>query len=123
MSNEGIRFVLIDVTPLSLGISVNKGVMSVVVPRNTPIPTRREEFYTTALNNQTTVSFQVYEGERAMTADNNLLGECYLTRIPAAHCGVPQLQVVFEVDSEEREKSERRPEQYTEKLGLGITMS
>ena len=82
------------------------------------------EFYTTALNNnQTTVSFQVYEGERAMTTDNNFLGECYLTGIRAARCGVPQLQVVFEVDSEEREKSERRPQQYTKKLGLGIAHS
>ena len=89
-----------DVTPLSLGIETGNGVMSVVVPRNTPIPTRREEFYTTALNNQTTVSFQVYEGERAMTTDNNFLGECYLTGIRAARCGVPQLQVVFEVDSD-----------------------
>ena len=100
LRNEGICFILMDVMPLSLGISVNKGVMSVVFPRHTPIPTRREEFYTTALDNQTTVPFQVYEGERAMTANNNLLGECYLTGIPAARCGVPQLQVVFEVDSD-----------------------
>lgn len=100
LNNEGIRVVLMDVTPLSLGTSIDEGVMAVVVPRNTPIPTRREDVFTTVFDYQTTVSFSVYEGERVMTADNNLLGEFELAGIQAARCGLPQLKAVFEVDAD-----------------------
>lgn len=100
LNNEGIQFVLMDVTPLSLGISIKGGVMSEVVPRNTLIPTQREVSYTTARDNQVQASFAVYEGERAMVADNNLLGEFQLSGIPAARCGVPSLAVVFELDAD-----------------------
>jgi L1 cell adhesion molecule like protein len=100
LNNEEIHFVLQDVTPLSLGISINGGVMSVVVPRNTQIPTQKEDSYTTTRDNQIVVPFTVYEGERAMVVDNNLLGQFNLTGIPAARCGVPSLKVVFEVDAD-----------------------
>eukprot|EP00253_Pinus_taeda_P020953 PITA_20953 len=100
LNNEDIHLLLQDVTPLSVGIEVPGGVMSVVVPRNTPIPTQTEVSYTTAFDNQTEVLFLVYEGERAMAADNNLLGKFQLKGIPAARCGVPILQVVFDVDAD-----------------------
>ena len=83
MNNEGIHLVLIDVTPLSLGIQTDGGVMSVVVPRNTLILTRNEGNFTTRFDNQITVLFPVYEGERAMVADNNLLGKFELRGIRA----------------------------------------
>ena len=83
LNNEGVHLVLIDVTPLSLGIQTDGGVMSIVVPRNTPIPTRNEGNFTTRFDNQITVLFPVYEGERAMVADNNLLGKFELRGIQA----------------------------------------
>jgi L1 cell adhesion molecule like protein len=100
LNNEGIHLVLQDVTPLSLGIEVTGGVMSVVVPRNTQIPIQREASYTTVLDNQIEVALDVYEGERAMVVDNNLLGKFNLSGISAARCGVPSLKVVFEVDAD-----------------------
>ena len=98
LNNEGVHLVLIDVTPLSLGIQTDGGVMSVVVPINTLIPTRNEGNFTTRFDNQITVLFPIYEGERAMVADNNLLSKFSVRGIPAARCGVPDLKVVFEVD-------------------------
>jgi L1 cell adhesion molecule like protein len=98
LNNEGVHLVLLDVTPLSLGIKNSSDVMAVVVPRNTPIPTRRESYFSTVFDNQLDVSFEVYEGERAMVVDNNLLGQFYLCGIPAGRCGVPQLKVVFDLD-------------------------
>lgn len=100
LNNEDIHLVLQDVIPLNLGIRVTGGVMSVVVPRNTHIPTQREDSYTTECDNQTEIDFAVYEGERAMVADNNLLGEFQLSGIPAARCGVPSIKAVFEVDAD-----------------------
>ena len=98
LNNEGVHLVLIDVTPLSLGIQTDGGVMSVVIPRNTLIPTRNEGNFTTRFDNQITVLFPVYEGERAMVADNNLLGKFELRGIQAARAGEPKLKVMFEVD-------------------------
>ncbi|KAH9299465.1 hypothetical protein KI387_031147, partial [Taxus chinensis] len=98
LNKDDMDFVVMDVTPLSLGISVDNGVMDVVVPRNTPIPTRRESSVTTRFDNQTSVSFPVHEGERSLVADNNLLGKFVLSGIPPAKAKVPKITVCFELD-------------------------
>ncbi|XP_041002752.1 heat shock cognate 70 kDa protein-like [Juglans microcarpa x Juglans regia] len=100
LGNERLRdIVLSDVTPLSLGMEVRGSDMSVVIPRNTAIPTKMKEFYTTAADNQTEVLISVYEGERARTLDNNWLGEFELQGIPAAPRGVAKLKVCFDIDA------------------------
>jgi len=101
MGNEKVQhIVLLDVTPLSLGVSVGyEGCMSVVIPRNTAIPTKMEQNYTTIYDNQTSVLFAVYEGERARDVDNNWLGEFKLSPIPAAPKGVAQMKACFEIDA------------------------
>jgi heat shock protein 1/8 len=100
MGNEKVQhIVLLDVTPLSLGVSTNGGEMSVIIPRNTAIPTKMEDYYTTRYDNQTSVLFPVYEGERARVVDNNWLGEFSLSPIPAAPVGVAKLKVCFEIDA------------------------
>jgi len=90
---------LLDVVPLSLGIEMQGGVMAVVVPRNTAIPCLKTSMFTTTENNQTTVEFPVYEGERLMTKDNNLLGQFELTGIPPMPKGKAELEVVFNIDA------------------------
>ncbi|GAA5821403.1 hypothetical protein JCM11251_004606 [Rhodosporidiobolus azoricus] len=91
--------VLIDVCPLTLGIETTGGVFTKLIPRNTVIPTKKSQIFSTAADNQPTVLIQVYEGERAMTRDNNHLGKFELTGIPPAPRGVPQIEVTFEVDA------------------------
>jgi heat shock protein 1/8 len=100
MGNEKVQhIVLLDVTPLSLGVEIVGGFMSIVIPRNTAIPTKMEGSYTTAHDNQTDVLVSIYEGERARTVDNNWLGEFVLDGIPAAPKGVAKIKECLEIDA------------------------
>ncbi len=91
---------LLDVTPLSLGIETLGGVFTRLIERNTTIPTKKSQIFSTAAENQTSVTIKVYQGEREMAADNKVLGSFDLTGIPAAPRGVPQIDVAFEIDAD-----------------------
>src|SRR5918999_1085189 len=99
LAGEVKDLLLLDVTPLSLGIETMGGVMTTLIPRNTTIPTRKSEVFSTAADNQTTVEVHVLQGERPMARDNRTLGRFHLVGLPPAPRGVPQIEVTFDIDA------------------------
>jgi molecular chaperone DnaK len=99
LSGDVTDMLLLDVTPLSLGIETLGGVMTVLIQRNTTIPTSKSEVFSTAADNQTAVDVQVYQGERKFAKDNTMLGNFRLDGIPSAPRGVPQVEVTFDIDA------------------------
>jgi molecular chaperone DnaK len=99
LAGEVQNVLLLDVTPLSLGIETLGGVMTKLVERNTTIPTERKQVFSTADDSQTAVTIRVFQGEREMAADNRLLGQFNLEGIPPAPRGIPQIEVKFDIDA------------------------
>jgi len=99
LAGEVKDIVLVDVTPLTLGIETLGGVATPLVPRNTPVPVKKSEFFTTAADMQTSVTVHVYQGERSMAADNTALGEFNLDGLAPAPRGMPKIEVTFDIDA------------------------
>lgn len=129
IAGEVKDILLLDVTPLSLGIETLGGVMTVLIPRNTTIPTRKSEIFTTAADNQTSVEIHVLQGERPMAADNRTLGKFHLVGIPPAPRGVPQIEVTFDIDANgilnvtARDKATGKQQNITITASSGLTKS
>jgi molecular chaperone DnaK len=99
LTGEVNDIVLLDVTPLSLGLETLGGVCTVLIPRNTTIPTSKSQVFSTAADNQPAVDIHILQGERSMAADNKTLGNFQLSGIPSAPRGVPQIEVTFDIDA------------------------
>ncbi|MGH7271267.1 MAG: Hsp70 family protein, partial [Polyangiaceae bacterium] len=117
LGDSKVEVLLLDVTPLSIGVETGGGVFTVLIPRNTTIPTERGETFTTSLDNQPFVPVHILQGERRMAADNRSLARFELTRIPPAPRGVPKIQVDFRIDADGIVSVEARD------LGTGIAQS
>ncbi len=127
LAGDVTDMLLLDVTPLSLGIETLGGVLTVLIPRNTTIPTSKSEIFSTAADNQTAVDVQVFQGERPMARDNRMLGNFRLDGISAAPRGVPQVEVTFDLDANgilnvrAKDKATGREQKITITAGSGLS--
>jgi molecular chaperone DnaK len=127
LSGEVDDIVLVDVTPLSLGIEVKGGLFERLIEKNTAIPTEASKVFTTAADNQTSVQIRVFQGEREIANENELLGDFHLTGIPPAPAGTPEIEVTFEIDAdgivnvEAEDKGSGNAESITIEGGVGLS--
>ena len=129
LSGEVNDLVLLDVTPLSLGIETLGGVFTRLITRNTTIPTKKSQIFSTAADFQTAVEIKVYQGERELVRDNKMLGNFQLVGVPPAHRGVPQIEVTFDIDADSivhvnaKDKSTNKDQSITIASGSGLSDS
>jgi molecular chaperone DnaK len=127
LSGDVTSMLLLDVTPLSLGIETLGGVMTVLIPRNTTIPTSKKEVFSTAADNQTAVDVFVFQGERPMARDNRMLGQFRLDGLPPAPRGMPQIEVTFDIDANgilsvsAKDKATNREQKISIEAGSGLS--